>query len=285
MSSDLNTDEQRLREMLDSSVSDVRSPAHTEDRARSTGRRIRTRRRIGVGLSAAAVAAVVAVGLPNVIGGGGDDRGRDAAVPATSTQAQSPESEAWWDMPASEMAELLSSLLPEGVELSDPELVNTDAAPGEPEEEEEMTGYLVATLTTADGPGKVNMVLAGHEATKAVGTGEGKKSDPSMRSPVEKSAMGKARYSCDPRWVIDLDSCTVIKDDTGTVIGQVMDTTKNGVRDLGVTMAAPNGGTVMIDVANTLDNKWPDGATPSSPRVALTRAQLQAIASDPAWTD
>ena len=39
-----------------------------------------------------------------------------------------------------------------------------------------------------------------------------------------------------------------------------------------------------IDVANTLDDKSPDGATSSAEEVPLTEAQLRRIAEDPVWT-
>ncbi len=76
----------------------------------------------------------------------------------------------------------------------------------------------------------------------------------------------------------------MIRDDAGQVIGRILDTTVNGVRDLSVTLVTPDDGTVMIDVANTLSDKWPDGATATSPDVALSLAQLRAIAENPVWT-
>ncbi|WP_067434306.1 hypothetical protein [Nocardioides jensenii] len=301
---DPHTDGHALREVLHSSMDDVLAPTGVEAGARSRGRRLRARRRLASGVAVAAVAATVAIGVPMAIGQGDgvDERPSDAAVAAdpstdpSATESRGGDEDGWWSMPASEMAETLTSLLPGGVTLSDPELINTDRAPGEAKAE--MEGYLVATLTTEDGPGKVNLAFSGGEPAGASTVDGGEESngpswigesqpdaESSEGDPVEAAGPeGDARYNCDPTGVTNPKDCTVIRDDAGQVIGRILDTTVNGVRDLSVTLVTPDDGTVMIDVANTLSDKWPDGATATSPDVALSLAQLRAIAENPVWT-
>ncbi|KQZ67529.1 hypothetical protein [Nocardioides sp. Root151] len=307
-------DEHAVRDVLHSSMNDVSAPLGVEVGARRLGRRMRTRRRLG-GIAAGGVAAAaLAIGVPMVIGGGNDvdERPDNSAVatepsssPSEDGTQRDPDAPAWWSMPAGEMAETLADLLPAGVTLSDPVTTNTDRAPGEPLAE--MEGYLVATLTTEDGPGKVNLVLTGDQSESASSTeGEDGGSVPSTLNesdevespegepdevespegePEEVSGpAGTSHYDCSPESDTDPKHCTVIRDGDGRVIGRILDTTADGVRDLSITLVAPDNGTVMINVANTLSEKWPYGATPTAPDVALTLAQLRTIAENPVWT-
>lgn len=290
MSTDLNPDERALHDLLDSSMRGVLAPGDAETRARRAGRSIKARRRARV--AALGVAAALAVAVPVAINSGGSTPGDNTSVAADPSKDAQPEPAAeWWTMPASDMAAALSDRLPEGVTLSHPELTNADRAPGEPQMEPQ--GYLVARLTGPDGPSKVNLVLDPPVEREWSATGrdglpsEATESDsvPADDDPVMMTGpSGPERYSCDPMWVNEPDSCTVIKDEDGTVIGRVLDLTVGGVRALGITLVTPDGGTVMVDIANTLDDKWPHGATPSSERLPLTLAQLRAIAEDPIWT-
>ncbi len=56
------------------------------------------------------------------------------------------------------------------------------------------------------------------------------------------------------------------------------------MRSLSVDLLTADGGVVLVNVANTLDDKWPDGAAPSADDVPLDLDALRAIAEDPVWT-
>ena len=93
------------------------------------------------------------------------------------------------------------------------------------------------------------------------------------------------RTTCDPDWLnTPIENCTELTNDAGEPIGRVLDSTVGGVRSLSVDLLTADGGVVLVNVANTLDQKWPDGATPSAEDVPLDLAALRAIAEDPVWT-
>ena len=56
------------------------------------------------------------------------------------------------------------------------------------------------------------------------------------------------------------------------------------MRSLSVDLLTADGAVIMINVANTLADKWPTGATPSADEVPLDLAELRAIAENPIWT-
>lgn len=293
MSSDLNSEEQHLRDMLDSSMSGVQAPENTEDRARTAGRQIRARRWIGVGLSAAAVAAVVAVGLPNVIGGGGGSKPTEDTPVATtdhSSPTESPDSDklpkkstspdldlptppAWTQKTAGEIAEILEGLLPQGV------TVSHVARP------HGSKGYLSARIETPSGPSAVEVILEGPDqgpGAMVVESDEG--GSTRTGAPTDSSPKGEQRYNCDPEWVV-AKYCTVVTDAHGATVGRVLESRPGDLHEVGSTVVTSDDGTVMISMANTLADKWRPGSPISAPDVPLDADRVTAIASDPAWTN
>jgi hypothetical protein len=259
-------DEMQVRDALSRAMADVTAPTtRITTAAVAAGRRTRRRRRVAVGVTAAALVALAAGTLPQALGGGagadaGYAGGPTAGVdPPPAEEAHLP---GWWSMPAGRMVRVLEARLPDGMRLTDPVTTNTDRAPGE--KLHELEGYLIATLVPrASGPGKVNVVLT---------------PPPPEPTPVEE------QLACAPDRVADGATCRLLHDGSGRVVGQVVDATVGGVRSLAVTVPGDDGGLVMVNVANTLDAKWPDGATPSSDRLPLSPARVRALAEDPAWT-
>lgn len=273
--------EDAVRDRFERAMSDATAPVHIlQSGAIAQGRRIRRRSRAVLAVGSVAAVAVTAIGIQYAAGGTEAKDANDFTQPGTPTAtppdptpspssglpslgpeevpAGEPDSgpEGWWSMPASTMATELRNLLPQGTRLTDPVTKNLDRAPGE--ELRELEGYLIATLRPeAGGPGKVNVKLYAPET---------------------------GRLSCSPDSVSDPADCRQLKAEDGTVIGRVLDSTKGEVRSLTLDLATADGGVVMVSVANSLDEKWPEGATPSADKVPLTLAQLRSIARNPAWT-
>ena len=290
-----------LRERFDRAMHDLSAPEGLTDAALTSGHRLRRRRRVltasaGV-VAAAAVTALVTVSL----GGGAPSTGSQVAteppapapsrVPPTDAPLD-PDARGWWSMPARTMALELASRLPDGMRLTDAEIVNTDPAPGEPTRE--LEGYLTGVLRPAEGgPGKINMVFyspAAGEPAPDVSTGgvPSPHAETDADGHVAMDASGPTateRTTCDPDWLnTPIENCRQLTNDAGDPIGRVLDSTVGGVRSLSVDLLTADGGVVLVNVANTLDQKWPDGATPSAEDVPLDLAALRAIAEDPVWT-
>lgn len=291
-----------VRERLDRAMHDLPAPAGLTDAALADGHRLRRRRRIVTVSTGVAAAAAVTALVTASLGGGTPSTGPQTAtqppapstapptkapsgLPSSATPTDAPtdlDEPGWWSMPASTMALELASRLPGGMRITDAETVNTDRAPGEPKRE--LEGYLTAVLRPAEGgPGKINVVF----------------SSPAISAPPpppETDAEGNVtayggqpsateRTSCDPEWLnTPLENCRELTNDAGEPIGRVLDSTVGGVRSLSVDLLTADGGVVLFNVANTLDQKWPDGATPSAEDVPLDLATLRAIAEDPVWT-
>lgn len=300
--------EDAVRDRFERAMSDTTAPVDTlRAGAMTSGRRLRRRRQSLVAAGAVAAIAMTGFGVQYAAGGseareandysqgqapktapkpeskteprtGGEPSPGPSEIPSGST-SQPPEG--WWSMPASTMATELRKLLPEGMRLTGPETTNADRAPGEPLHE--LEGYLTATLRPATGgPGKVNMVFyAPDDGVPAPPPSTD--ADGNVDMFLDDQAQAQ-RLSCGPDAVTRPEDCEQLKAADGTVIARVLDSTVGGVRSLGIDIATADGGIVMVNVANTLDQKWPDGATASADAVPLTLAQLRSIAENPVWT-
>ncbi len=147
-----------------------------------------------------------------------------------------------------------------------------------------MKGYLVAVLRPAEGgPGKVNMVFyppsSGEPVPPPQTDEDGNVTARTLQDPTPTEMT-----TCDPDWITNPDDCTEITDADGNPIGRVLDSTGGGVRSLSIDLLTADGGVVMVNVANTLADKWPTGATPSATEVPLDLPALRAIAENPVWT-
>jgi hypothetical protein len=295
-----------LRERFDRAMRDLDAPDGLTAAALTDGHRLRRRRRILTVSTAVAAAAAVTALVTASLGGSTPSTGPQVATdPPAPTPSRVPPTDApldpdargWWSMPARIMALELASRLPDGMRLTDAEIVNTDPAPGEPRQA--MEGYLTGVLRPAEGgPGKINMVFyapaAGAPVADAPEPGGSTGGEPSLHTETDadgdltmyvEGPTTTERTTCDPEWLnTPVENCTELTNDDGEHIGRVLDSTVGGVRSLSADLLTADGGVVLVNVANTLDDKWPDGATPSAEDVPLDLAALREIAEDPVWT-
>lgn len=278
--------EDAVRDRFERAMSDTTAPVDTLRAAAMTnGRRLRRRRQSLLVVSAVVAIAITGLGIQQASGGSEAKEANEFANPDPSdeTSPATPDvvPEGWWSMPATTMADELRELLPDGMRLTNPITTNDDRAPGE--SLEEMTGYVIATLRLeSGGPGKVNMVFYppdDNQPPPPPSTDSEGNVDVFLDEQTQEQ-----RLSCDPDAVTRPENCEQLKAADGTVIGRVLDSTVSGVRSLGIDLATDDGGVVMVNVANTLDDKWPDGASPSADEIPLTLAQLRRIAENPVWT-
>ena len=135
-----------LRERFDRAMHDLSAPDGLTDAALTNGHRLRRRRRVLTASTGVAAAAAVAALVTASLGGGAPSTGPQVATqpPApspeqrttgcrapprrTSTRSRGPPVVR---LPATTMALELASRLPDGMQLTDVETVNTDRAPGE----------------------------------------------------------------------------------------------------------------------------------------------------------
>jgi len=280
-----------LRERFDRAMHDLAAPDGLTDAALTGGHRLRRRRRVLTVSTGVAAAAAVTALLTASLGGSTPSTGPQVATePPAPAPSRVPPTDAprdadargWWSMPARIMALKLASRLPDGMQLTDAEIVNTEPAPGEPRRE--LVGYLTGVLRPAEGgPGKINMVFSPPSTGEPVPPPQ-TDADGNI-SVFAQGPTPSEMTTCDPDWVTDPEECRQLTDADGNPIGRVLDSTVGGVRSLSIELLTADGGVVMANVANTLDEKWPDGATPSAEDVPLDLAALRQIAEDPVWTE
>ena len=129
-----------LRERFDHAMHDLSAPDGLTDAALTDGHRLRRRRRVLTASTGVAAAAAVAALVTASLGGGAPSTGPQVATQPphprpeqrTSPTDAPPDLDApgWWSMPAPTMAQELAALLPDGMQLTDAETINTDRAPG-----------------------------------------------------------------------------------------------------------------------------------------------------------
>jgi hypothetical protein len=279
-----------LRERIDRALTDLHAPDGLTEAALSGGHRLRRRRRVLAGASGLAAAAVVTALLVVAdLGGGTASTQPDVATqpPASPSASQEPSGadtpspgpdvttnalpdapEGWWDAPADRLLDQLRSALPNGVDITAHELAPKDRAPGDPKVS---AGWLHATLATSQGPGGFEIILYPPDPT-GVTEGYGQ---PSHRSQTRCGR--QAAYA---------DTCEVIRDTDGVVIGRVTNHVQYGVTTFHeVSLLGPDGGgRIHIAAWNATDGKPGPGTAPSAEMPPLTLDQLRELALDPAWT-
>jgi len=283
-------DERGLRELLDSTMTHVGAPtARIEQGARTQGARIRARRRAGGLLGVAAVTAIAALTLPSLahgLGGGGGDVAADpSSMTPSPAPTKSPSSLAggWWDMPAPEMLDRLTTLLPEGLTVTDAVTMNDDRAPGEPYGP--MHGWLSADLRrSATEHGGVNLLLYPPPSpTPSPVTTTDANGDEHTTAYAE-GPSNHQLISC-PGNLVDPAQCTELRDADGHHYGRASVSQAGGIVINEVTIATSDGGVVYLAAANTTDPKWGPGSTVTADRPLLDLTQLETIAADPTWKD
>jgi hypothetical protein len=173
----------------------------------------------------------------------------------------------WWDMPVPEMRERLVALLPDDVEITAYDRVNTDHAPGE---SNQFAGVFSGTVRNAtdDGPGSLEIMLT--------------------ELPQDSVALAEVRtqhLTCDlDDWeFVDLDGpvkCEVSDLQGGRPFQRTITYTDQGVTYVEVRRWT-DGGEIYAAVANSTQRKW--GPPTSAVRAPLTASELTAIAVSSSW--
>lgn len=291
-----------LRAVIDRAMRDLRAPEHCGPAALVTGRRIRRRRRAasaGAGVAAAA-AVTAAVAVPALGGSGGAapespagpassaTTARSATAdpsPATPSPAAGPTSGTdleqpvgWWDRPSPEMLDVVRSLLPDQVTVTDAETTVETGEASEPRVTAH--GGLSGILQGGNGPGRFQVILYppfGSGVPDPVTTTDAAGVEHTMVSAEPSSHAG--RIKCRAIY----DRCEPITDASGDQVGRVSTDTDRGTTYHEVALLEPDGGALYFYVADSTGEK-PGYEAPTAPTPPLTPEQLRTIAEDPAWT-
>jgi len=289
-----------LRAVMDRSLRDLDAPDHCGPTAIASGRRMRTRRRLAVGLTGAAVITVAVASLSTLGGSGSATPETPFASDPTPTPARPtptasdpmtpspgpnqvpsswPELPAgWWDMPSTQMLDHLRQLLPAGVTVET--AVTTLDSPGD--EDREANGGLSGTLSASTGPGHFQILL------HSPGIDPSEIPDPVTTTDAagneHTSMMAQATQLADKIQCRGYhDTCQPIRDAGGEQIGRVSTNTERGTLLYEAFLLGPDGGGLNLTVMNSSGEK-PGYEAPSAQVPPLTTAQLRALAEEPAWT-
>lgn len=240
-----------VRATLQRALHDTHAP-DVVPAAVTAGRRIRNRRRAAVAAGGiATIAAVGALAFP-ALGGGGSTAADRLPVAAPPSPTSTPAEHGWWDMPAPQMLAALEERLPSGVTNADP---GTDA-----EERRGRPGELWLHLDAPTGTGAFSMLL---------------------RPPITDQA-GAVPYErsigCKPRYL----RCVLIRDEDGTVVGDVTTEVDQGTTYHNADLVLPDGGAINVYVADSTGDK-PGYAPSTAEAPPLTFEQVLALAQDPVW--
>lgn len=256
------SDEQYVREVIDSAMSGTRPPLDLPSAALVRGRRLRTRRRVAYAAVGVAASILAAAAVPWVVAGG-DRSVRGSDVVATQPPAPLPETpQGWWDLPATDMVSAVEAILPDGVVVTDPGPLEADTPEGGPS-----SGWINAQLEGPAGPGRLNMIL--YPPPAPAGQYEGIDSSPGQ---VADCSVENAGHT----------ACVEIRDADGTVIGRRLTSRWGGTITTEVVLRR-DGGTVYAASANTLDDKWDADSPVSAPRPPLTLDDLENLVRNDTW--
>ena len=299
------TDEQHVREVIDAAMSGTRPPVDLSATALARGRRLRTRRRIGVAGVAVAASVLAAVAVPWAFGSD-DDRAIDSSrLTASEPPAPQPQQPpGWWDMPATEMVATVEAILPDAVVVTSPGPLEADTPEGGP-----ATGWINAELTGPAGPGRLNVILSPtwtRTTTLTPQPGAGGSTPSSSTDPtggpvggedglsaeealgLVRSRSGGAttdgepdRTSCDEVFTGHTE-CEQIRDEDGAIVGRRL-TNRSGAVVMTEVVLVRDGGTIYAASVNSLDDKPGAGSPTSAARPPLTLDQLEALVRNDAW--
>ena len=262
------SDEQLVREVIDSAMSGTRPPLDLPAAALAHGRRLRARRRITITCGAVAAGMLVGVAGPWLLSGGTEagqvahDGGVTPATPTSATPTPAltslpptpgPAPKGYWDMPAVDMVVALEAILPDGVVVDDPGSLVEDTPEAGP-----ASGSVHSTLASSIGKGDINVMM------------------------YPDAAGEDARTSCPGNLVSPL-SCTEVVDAGGTHIGR-RSTTRTGDVTIFEVVLTIGDGVVYAATTNTVDLKWGTTSPVTAPRPLLTMDQLVGLARNEVWT-
>lgn len=293
------SDEQYVREVIDSAMSGTRPPLDLPSAALVRGRRLRTRRRVGHAAVGVAASILAAAAIPWVAAGG-DRPVRGGDVVATQPPApilQGPKG--WWDMPATDMVSAVEAILPDGVVVTDPGPLEADTPEGGP-----ASGWINPYLESASGSGRLNVSLYPDAARTVSVDSDGTVLAPSSGpgtgceapelsgatacvdvQPGDEAQIVGPGPSTDISCAADFSGrtdCEQILATDGTVIGRRL-TNHWGGTVMHEVVLRREGGTVYAASANTLDDKWSADSSVSAPRPPLTLDDLENLVRNDTW--
>lgn len=280
------SDEQHVREVIDSAMSGSRPSVDLTAGALHRGRRLRTRRRLGAAAGAVAASVLAAAAAPWWLGAGAGAGGQVATDGTVASPAPAPTElpveapEGYWDMPSVEMVRTLEAILPDGVEVTDSGSLVADTEEGGPAK-----GFINSTLgTEVDGElvhGNINVMMWPDVQTWTAALDEPlpDRDEPTVVTEEERAEVD--RLGCDAP-LGHFARCHEIRDRDGTLVGRRSVLESAGLRTLEVTLSR-DGGMVYAAVVNTVDDKWGTDSPLTAPAPLLTMEQLVALAENDAW--
>lgn len=281
-----------MRATMERALQDVHAPAGLGHDAVAIGRRLRTRRRLGVAAGAAmGVAAVAVIAAPHLGEGGGkaiDDTGL-ASTPSASTPLSTsgvpgtadadPNDpwpnldlpEGWWDMPADQMLAALEAHLPTGVTIKSHEgSSEVDNGPG----------TLTVVVSGPTGTGLVSILLQPPPLEELPPPVTSTDADGNEHVAVFAEAVPYGRrLGCRPAYL----ACELIRDATGVKVGDVSTEIDAGTTYHNGDLIGPEGGAINVYVADSTGEK-PGYEPPTAEGPLLTFEQVRELIEDPIWT-
>lgn len=272
------SDEDFVREVLDSAMSGSHPPLGLTATALARGRRLRTRRRAGIAATAVAAAVVAGLALPSALGGDGggapDSSDLVATEPPAPEPALPPAPTGYWDMQSRHMVMHLSDRLPEGRVVSDSGPLDADTPEGGLGR-----GFINSTLAFSSAgdivEGNVNLMMWPHRST-ALADAQGDDGD------TVTLGLQDDHLAC-PENQQSVLTCLELTDAAGATIARRMTSLLGEVRVLEFTLVAGDG-IVYGATANTVDDKWGEDSEVTAPRPPLDLAELEELVRDPVWT-
>lgn len=274
------SDEQYVRDVIDSAMSGTRPPHDLPSAALARGRRLRTRRRLTIASGAVTAGVLAAVAGPWLLSGTAGDgqfAGSDSVAteppPSLSTAVPGQVPPGYWQMPATEMVSTVEAILPDGITVTDPGPLEADTEEGGP-----ASGYIVPVVTGPGGVGQVNVMLYPAPSVEQITPS----SDPGSAQAEVQPGGADGDISC-PGNLAARAQCDELTAPDGTLVGRRSSTTFGEVTTFEVVLRR-EGGTVYAAAANTLDRKWGRQSPASAETPPLTLAQLEALVRNDAWT-
>lgn len=256
------SDEQYVRDVIDSAMSGTRPPVDLPASALARGRRLRTRHRATYAVAGIAASLALAVGVPWLTPGS-DRSVRGGDLVATQPPAPLPEAPlGWWDMPATDMVDAVRAIAPDAVTVTDPGPLEADTLEGGP-----AAGWVRPGLQGPAGPGALNVMLHPGPVRSATVDGEGTVVAPSCG--VERST--------------DRIRCEDLLDADGEVVGRRLSERWDAGVVINEVVLHRDGGTVYAASANTLDDKWDVDSPVSAPRPPMTLDDLENLVRNDVW--
>ncbi|MEO5664534.1 MAG: hypothetical protein ABIR39_14770 [Nocardioides sp.] len=275
----LEPHEAELRDLLERTMTGTTAPVELGAHALQHGRRLRTRRRVGLASCAVAASAAAALILPMALGGGSTTVTDPAGEPSSSASEPPQESppaevpEGWWSMPSVDMVSTAEAILPDGVTVTSPGSLTADTEQGGPG-----TGSINAIVSGPAGPGRLNVMLFPTIAGATAGTANDASAD---RTEMADGDGQESYISCAAEHT-GQTQCAQLRNENGAIVGRRL-VNRSGAMVTNEVTLRRNGGIVYAAAANTLDDKWGVGSPASAETPPLTLDQLEDLVRNDTW--